>query len=151
MKAEKPNDFQIVLERRFAAPAGEVFRALTEPEKLKSWLSSPALRLVEAEVDFRAGGAWSYVFERKSGKRLEVRGKFHQVEAGRRWTSSEGYDFSPLEVEVETTLHEEGGATILLVATTYRTQAERDEDDDNVTSSAEEAYERLAKLLAAAE
>lgn len=151
MKVEKPDDRRIVLERDFAAPAGSVFQALTEPEKLQAWLSSPAMRLVEAEVDFRAGGAWRYLFERKSGKRLEVRGQFHQVGPGRHWTNSEGYDFSPLELEVATTLEEEAGRTTLRVVITYQTAAERDEDYDNVASSAAEAYQRLAQLLTAAE
>ncbi len=35
-----------------------------------------------------------------------------------------------------------------MTATSYATQAERDEDYENVAGSAEEAYDRLASLLA---
>lgn len=145
----KPTAREIFLERSYDAPLERVFRALTEPRQVGAWIGGATMPIVACDVDFRAGGAWRMVYERSSGKRLEVRGRYAEVEAPRRWTHSETYDFSPLELRVETTLREEGGRTHLKIALRYPTQQERDDDFPGVAGSAEEAYERLARHLAA--
>jgi uncharacterized protein YndB with AHSA1/START domain len=147
-RAERPTDRETVLTRSFAAPRARVFAALTEPALLAEWLAATGFRFAAGEVDLRVGGSLRYVFERASGRRIEVRGQFESVDPPRSFSYRESYDFSPLVVHVRTELGEHGGATTLRQVLTYDSQAERDTDFPGVAASSREAFERLARLLA---
>ena len=142
-----PSDTEIVLMRTFAAPREAVFAALTNAEQLAIWLNPTAMSLVSCEVDLRVGGKLRYVFERPNGRRIEVRGTFGVVEHPHRFAYVESYDFSPLEVQVMTTLEEAGDRTLLKQTLRYDSQLERDEDYPGVTESAEEVFANLDRYL----
>jgi uncharacterized protein YndB with AHSA1/START domain len=108
------------------------------------------MALVTCEVDPRVGGRLRYVFERPSGRRVEVRGTFEAVEPPHRYVYRETYDFSPLEVLVTTTLEESGGKTTFTQTLLYRSRQERDQDFPGVAASSKEAYAQLALYLARA-
>ena len=147
MKVTKPSDVEIVLTRTFAAPRPAVFAALTQPEHLLRWLGTKEMTLGACVVDLRVGGALRYVFRR--GRRdLEVRGVFTAVDPPERLAYTESYGFSPLVVQVATTLEEVAGGTRFVQTLTYASKAERDGDFDPVATSATESYARLESHLA---
>ena len=112
MQATRPSDNEIVLTRTFAAPLKTVFAALTEPQHLVRWMQTTDMSLVACEVDLRVGGTFRYVFQRRSGARIEVRGAYEAVDPRRGFTYRETYDFSPLKVLVSTELDAAGEETI---------------------------------------
>ena len=55
MATQTRSGAKLRLARTFAAPRERVFRAWTEPEALKRWLSPETHETPSAEVDLRAG------------------------------------------------------------------------------------------------
>ena len=45
------------------------------------------------EADLRPGGSFRYVFQRPSGKKLELRGAYKEIDSPNRWVYTETYDF----------------------------------------------------------
>jgi uncharacterized protein YndB with AHSA1/START domain len=150
MQAIKQGDRAIVLTRTFAAPRPRVFDALTRAEHLIQWMQPATMAMVECEVDLRPGGAFRYLFQRRPGRTLEVRGVFETVDSPATLGYLESYDFSPLEVRVATALEEARGATGFRQTIEYRTSQERDDDFPGVATSAAELYAKLERYLAAA-
>jgi uncharacterized protein YndB with AHSA1/START domain len=143
----KPTEREIEVAGTFAVPRGELFDAITSPKHLAHWMSAAGMSLVETHVDGRAGGSFRYVFQRPSGKKIEVRGAYSAFDAPRGFAYVETYDFSPLRIEVTTALEEAGGETRLTQTLGYASARERDEDFDGVATSSREAYAKLARYL----
>src|SRR6185503_11110819 len=104
MQVTKPSDRKIVLTRTFDAPRQKVFNALTKPDHVPRWFQPKQMSLVTYQADFRAGGTFRYVFQRPSGRKIEMRGDYTEVDPPRRWVHQETYDFSPLKLLVTTVL-----------------------------------------------
>ena len=138
-----------MLTRSFAAPRETVFAAMTQREHVLEWMKTASMAFVACDVDLRVRGAFRYVYQRPSGKKLEVRGVYKEVDAPRRWAYTETYDFSPLRIEVTAVLDEVGSRTAFKQTLRYASQAERDEDFDGVATSAAEAFDNLDRYLAA--
>jgi uncharacterized protein YndB with AHSA1/START domain len=143
----KPSDTEIVLTRSFPARREVVFAALTEAAHRSRWMTPTDMTLVTCEVDVRVGGSLRYVFERPSGRRLEVRGVFEVVEPPGRFVYMESYDFSPLKVLVTTILDRAEEKTVFTQTLRYASRRERDEDFTSVATSASEVYDTLERYL----
>lgn len=124
-----------------------LFTALTRPEHQKHWMAGDGLTLAESHVDGRARGSFRFVYQRPSGKRIEVRGAYTAFDPPNGFAYVETYDFSPLRIEVATVLEPAGNATMFRQTLTYASQGERDEDFDGVASSSREALTKLACYL----
>lgn len=146
-RVEQPSDRETVLVRSFSAPRESVFAAMTQPEHLMHWMAATGMSIAEGEVDLRVGGALRYVFQRRNGRRIEVRGVFEQVDPPQGFVYLESYDFSPLEVRVSTTFAESGSTTQFRQVLAYASKRERDEDFEGVATSSREAFLRLEKYL----
>jgi uncharacterized protein YndB with AHSA1/START domain len=97
--ATKPSDREIVLTRAFSAPRRAVFDALTQPSRIVQWMKPTHMTLVGCDVDLRAGGSFRYVFQRKSGARIEVRGAYQTLDPPRGFSYLESYDFASSAAE----------------------------------------------------
>ena len=148
MQATKPSEKEIVLTGTFAAPRQAVFDALTQKKHLVHWMKTKNMALVGCEVDARVGGTLRYVFQRPSGRKLEVRGVYTAFEPPRRFDYTETYDFTPLTVLVTMALDEEDGKTIFKQTLRYASKQECDDDFEPVSTSAKEVYPNLARYLA---
>jgi uncharacterized protein YndB with AHSA1/START domain len=148
MQDTTDGEHDLVLTRTFAAPRARVFAALTQPDQLVHWFGATGFTLATCDVDLRVGGRVRYVFQRDSGRRIEVRGELTAVDPPRGFSYRESYDFSPLVVQVRTALADANGATTLRQVLTYATTAERTADAPGVISSSREAWERLDRHLA---
>jgi uncharacterized protein YndB with AHSA1/START domain len=147
MQVTKQSDRNIVVTRTFNAPRQKVFDALTEPEQIPRWFAPKQMSLVSYESDLKDGGSFRYVFQRPSGKKIEMRGEYREVDPPHRWVHTEGYDFSPITLLVTTVLNEVGGKTVFTQTILYSSKDERDGDFDAVASSAADIYAKLAHYL----
>ena len=147
VRVTKRSDREVELSGTFAVPRQVLFDAITRPEHLKAWMSAGGMTLAEAHVDPRAGGSFRYVYQRPTGKTIEVRGAYRQFDPPRGFAYLETYDFSPLQIEVATALEESGGKTKLTQTLRYFSTKERDEDFEGVATSSREAYTKLARYL----
>lgn len=147
LRVAKTAEREIVIVGTFAVPRPVLFEMITEPEHLQRWMSAGGMSLAEVHVDGRAGGSFRYRFRRPSGAKIEVRGLYRSFDAPRGFAYLESYDFSPLEIEVTTTLEEVSGGTRFTQTLRYASSRERDEDFEGVAASSREAYARLARYL----
>ena len=147
VQVSKPSDREIVITASFAAPQQKVFEALTYEDQLPRWFQPSRMSLVTYAPEFKPGGTTRFVFRRPSGKTIEMRHAYQEIDAPRRWVHSETYDFSPIRLTVTTLLSEQRGSTTFTQTIRYASGAERDEDYDAVASSATETYERLDRFL----
>lgn len=94
---------------RIEAPAEIVFGMLTDADLLTEWMAR------EAQVDRRPGGTFRWVYENGD----VVRGQFVEIDAPRRLVLAYGWEepasrgIPPGSTEVEITLEELDGATLL--------------------------------------
>jgi len=92
---------QLRLERSFAAPREEVFRAWTEPEVLRRWwAAAPDWESTRAEVDVRVGGRYRLSMrDPQSGDEHTVGGEYVEIDPPARlvytWTWEGGDADSP--------------------------------------------------------
>ena len=65
-EASAEQDF--VITRRFDAPRTLVFRAFTEPERLRHWWGPTGFSWVSCTMDLRAGGTFHYCMRSPDGQ-----------------------------------------------------------------------------------
>jgi uncharacterized protein YndB with AHSA1/START domain len=105
------------IERRFAKPRENVFRAWTDPQVLKRWWCPPGWAPAEVEVDLRAGGCYRIGMRRESGSpAVYVCGSFVEVDPPARlvytWQWENAFEhMPPTRVTVE--FLSEGTATVV--------------------------------------
>ncbi len=86
-----PADDQILIERDFAAPAGLVWRAITEPDLVRRWWHAGRGEMTACEIDLRVGGRWRYAMRTYGDDIEEVafHGEFLEIVPGERIVSTE--------------------------------------------------------------
>ena len=140
-----PTDIQMT--RTFDAPRRLVIRAMTEPELIKKWLGNSRAAIVSAEVDFRVGGSYRYVFRRRDGIEFSFTGVYREIGEDR-VVHSERFDDNPEEAMITTTWVERGGVTTMTVAMRFSSQAVRDMVvATGMEAGAAESYDNLAALV----
>jgi uncharacterized protein YndB with AHSA1/START domain len=148
VQVTKAADREIVVAGTFAVPRPRLFEAITQPEHLMRWMGAAGMTLESAQVDSRAGGSFRFVFQRPSGRRIEVHGAYRTFDPPRGFAYLETYDFSPLRIEVTTGLDDAGSETQFTQTLRYGSTRERDDDFEPVATSSREAYARLGRYLA---
>ena len=76
---ESQSTFSLDLQHTFSAPRDRVFDAWTQPDQLMQWFGSPASKTTKADVDLRAGGAYSLEIESAQYGLIRVFGVFREV------------------------------------------------------------------------
>lgn len=138
-------------EREFDAPVAAVFRAHTDPERVRQWLGPHGYEMAIGEWQATDGGRWSYVHTDGRGGEFAFRGTFHTVRENELLVQTFEFLGVPDVVSVESVRFEDlGGRTRLVGHSVYPTVEAR---DGMVGSGMErgmgEGYERLDALLAA--
>lgn len=127
-------DTDMLVTRRFDAPAALVYRAWTTPEYVKRWWGFPTSEWLVCDIDFRVGGSWRFVI-RDQGQEVGFHGEYREIDAPKRLVSTEVYEgFPPPEgtgpddhAAVNTmTLEESDGVTTMTILTRYRQREHRD-------------------------
>jgi uncharacterized protein YndB with AHSA1/START domain len=141
-----PNE--IVMQRVFDAPRHLVIQAMTTPALIKRWLGGIRTVVTTAEIDYRVGGQYRYVFRLPDGHEFSFAGVYREV-SDERTVYSERFDDNPDEAVVTTTLTEADGKTTLHLVMTFPTQALRDQvAGTGMADGAGESYDKLDELLA---
>jgi len=122
-----PTDTTIEITRRFEAPVSMVWRAHTEPDLVKQWLTGPAGHsMPECEIDLKVGGQYRYVWA-WDDNRMSAYGTFHEIEPQRRLLLTETFDIFPdSETLVEQVFLEVDGQTTVTMSLRYDSKATRD-------------------------
>jgi uncharacterized protein YndB with AHSA1/START domain len=111
-----PSDLEILITRKFDAPAALVFKAYTTPELVKRWWGFHSSVWLVCEIDLRVGGSWRYVLVTADGFEVGFHGEYREIDPGRRIVTTEIYEGVPEEGEppfYELTLTEHDGRTTL--------------------------------------
>ena len=146
-----PTPTSIRIVRSFDAPVALVWRAHTEPELVKQWLTGPpGHSLPVCEIDLRVGGKGRYVWK---GPELEMgmTAEFQEIVEHERIVYTETYDAWPDGAStVSASFAESDGKTTVTVDIEYPTQQAR---DGAVQSGFEDgyaaSYDKLAQSLPA--
>ncbi len=122
MSLERTSDTELVITRKFDAPAHLVFDAWTRPEHVKRWWA-PASRgviMTQCEADVRPGGAYRYVLARGGDVVCAFSGRYVEVERPTRLVYTSVFEACPdAEVVVTASFEELDGATTLVVHELY--------------------------------
>ena len=73
------SDRELVITRVFDAPRELVWKAWTEPERIKQWLAPKDFTIPVAEGDLRPGGAWRSSMRKPDGTDLWLGGVYREI------------------------------------------------------------------------
>ncbi|WP_242895428.1 SRPBCC family protein [Actinomadura litoris] len=134
--------------REFDAPAGLVFRALTDPELIPRWLGPSTMTTEVVEYEVRPGGRYAYVHRGGEGEH-RFHGVFHAVVADERIVQTFQYDGSPDEVSLETLTFENlGDRTRMRIHAVYGSVEARDAMiESGMEHGVRDSMARLERLL----
>jgi uncharacterized protein YndB with AHSA1/START domain len=125
---EARGDLDIVITRRFDAPAPLMFAAWTTPDLVRRWWGYESQPLVVCEIDLRVGGAWRYVTrDNDTGTEMAWRGEYREIVPDTRLVSTELFEANPDAATLNTiTFAESGGVTTLTINVLHTTRTRRD-------------------------
>lgn len=116
--AEGPD---IVITRRFHAPAQLVYDAMTTPEHVRQWWGAGYGTMTDCEIDLRVGGRWHFAQTTPDGQEVSFSGEYLELAPPGRMVHTEKFDNLPDSEPstIVTTLTEEDGVTTLHAVCTY--------------------------------
>lgn len=150
LRMTTPTDTTIEIIRSFDAPVSIVWRAHTDPDLVKRWLTGPSGHTMpECEIDLRVGGAYRYVWEWADGC-MSAYGRFREIEPERRLLLTETFDIFPdSETLVEQVFSETGGRTTVIMSLHYDSKETRDGVlQSPMDEGLEASYRNLDALIA---
>ena len=163
MTAEKaqvtlPSDREVKVTRSFRAPRALVYRAYTESQLVRRWLSgTPGWSMPVCEMDVRVGGRFQWRWRSDDGKQeFGFSGEFRELVPAARIVHTEAYEPGSLgggypgePAIVTVAFVEEGGVTTVTTLIDYGSKDARDGAmKTGMTDGMEMSYQTLDKLLA---
>lgn len=127
-----PSDREILITRRFDAPARLVFKAWTTPELVKRWWGFDSSEWLVCDIDLREGGSWRYVTREEGGFEVGFHGQYRTIEAPHRIVSTEVFEGAPVPdpdaaAAIDTILFDErDGVTTMSIRVLHVAQEHRD-------------------------
>jgi uncharacterized protein YndB with AHSA1/START domain len=70
---------EVTVGRVIDAPPEDVFRAWTDPERIKRWFGPGEFTTPEAEVDLRPGGSYRFVMHAPGGDAMPISGRYEEI------------------------------------------------------------------------
>jgi uncharacterized protein YndB with AHSA1/START domain len=142
---------ELIITRVFDAPRRLVFKAWTEPERIKEWWGPRGFTTLSCEMDQRPGGVWRVRSRSPEGKDYVSQGVFRELVEPERlvfthaWVDAEGKPGH--ETLVTVTFAEQSGKTLLTFHQgVFESITSRDEHGEGWSS----AFELLAEYQAKA-
>ena len=122
-----PTDTEIVITRVVDAPRRLVWKAWTEPEHIRQWLSGlEGWTMPVCEMDARAGGAWRYVWRKDSRTEMAMAGLVREAVPPERLVTTERWGPEWPETVNTLLLTEAGGRTTITLTVLYPSKEARD-------------------------
>lgn len=141
----------MVVRRKFDAPAALVFDAHTKPELVRRWLTGPeGWSMTTCEIDLRPGGCFRYVLRNTAGQDLGWGGEFHEIERPTRIVHTELFDEDWTDGETLSTVSfiESDGVTDMIVTVRYSTKTAREKAmATGMEGGMRDSYDRLEEVL----
>ncbi|GHC61773.1 SRPBCC domain-containing protein [Neogemmobacter tilapiae] len=151
LQATASGAHEILFTRRFDAPLGRVWQAMTDPALIPKWLWARVAPMTLCEQDFRVGGGFRWVWTRADGGEMGVTGRFLEIEAPHRMVHSETFDedWTGGETRVTTELVALGdNLTEMRMIVWYSSDQARDAAMATaMVEGMDEAYQRLDAVL----
>ena len=121
-----PSDREIRIERGFAAPRDQLWKALTQADLLSQWWGRGNPVTVE-RIEPQRGGRWRFVEQSDAGPQ-GFEGRFREVEPPVRLVETFEWDGMPGHVAIQSMSLEQlgDGKTTLVTVMTFHTTEERD-------------------------
>jgi uncharacterized protein YndB with AHSA1/START domain len=107
------NVYELSLNKRCKAPVERVFAAWSSPEQVQRWFAPGDMKVAQADVDFRVGGAYRIVMQRPDGQQHIVGGVYRAIVPNERLLMSWSWENSGVTSEVEIVLRAAGEQTDL--------------------------------------
>jgi uncharacterized protein YndB with AHSA1/START domain len=151
MEVETRGELEIIVRRRFDAPARMVFAAHEKPELVKRWMYGPdGWGWEKCEIDFRPGGRFHYVWKHADGRVLGLHGAFREIERPTKIVMTETMEGGdPAQATVTTvTFREHAGVTTMTYAQVYASRETRDMMARNMPRGLEAGFNRLDVVFA---
>lgn len=122
-----PSDREILITRKFDAPARLIFKAWTTPELVKRWWGFDSSQWLVCEIDLRVGGSWRYVTREENGFEVGFHGEFREIDAPTRLVNTEVFEGMPEGGALDTiTFVEENGVTTMSINVLHSCKEHRD-------------------------
>lgn len=140
---------ELVITRVFDAPRDLVWKAWTEPERIKQWVAPRGFTIPVAEGELRPGGAWRSCMRQPDGTELWVGGVYQVIDEPKRlvlthaWLDEHGK--AGPETLVTVTFTERAGKTEMVFR---QSGFDTVESRDGHAGGWNECFDRLAELLA---
>jgi len=149
-----PSECELSWSRRFSAPIGRVFEALTRPELVQRWLLGPeGWSMPVCEIDLKAGGRYRYVWRRdRDSKLMGMGGVFQEVSVPTHVSFTEVFDEAWYAGHATGSyrLIDEQATTLLVQTMRYESRAVRDEVlRSGFETGIEKSHQRLDDIFAA--
>ena len=158
--AKKPAERVLVITRVFDAPRGLVWKAWTDPERMKRWWGPKGFTAPFAKIDLRVGGTLLYCMRSPDGKDYWNTGVYREIIKPERIVCTDSFadekgnvvpathygmsaDF-PLEMLVTVTFEEYEGKTKL---TLHHVGIPSGPDQDGAQQGWNESFDKLAENL----
>jgi uncharacterized protein YndB with AHSA1/START domain len=120
------SDTEIMIVRRFDAPADLVFDVWTTPEHVRNWWGWETDQMRVCEIDLRVGGTYRFVAG-QDDREVAFSGVYREIERPNRLVASEVYEPYPESESLNTlTLEEDDGVTTMTILVSHRTTEARD-------------------------
>ena len=144
-----PSDTEILITRKFDAPADLVFDVWTTPEHVRNWWGWETDQMRVCEIDLRVGGTYRFVAG-DDDREVAFRGVYREIERPHRLVASEVYEPYPESESVNTlTLEESDGVTTMTILVTHLTKEARDATiDSGMERGLQHSLDRVDRVLA---
>lgn len=144
-----PTDTEIMITRKFDAPAELVFDVWTAPEHVRNWWGWEKDEMRVCEIDLRVGGAYRFVAGDKD-REVAFRGVYQEIERPHRLVSTEVYEPYPESESINTlTLEEDDGVTTMTILVAHRSREARDATiASGMEKGLQHSLDRVDKVLA---
>lgn len=145
-----PSDTEILITRRFDAPAELVFGAWTTPELVKRWWGYENVEWLVCDIDLDVGGSWRWVF-RVNDREVGFHGQYREIARPHRLVSTEVFEGFPEGEALNTmTFEEVDGVTTMTMLVGHSRQEHRDMHiASGMESGMQISFDRLEDLVTA--
>ena len=145
-----PSDTEILITRKFDAPAELIFEVWTNPEHIRNWWGWERDEMTVCEFDLRVGGTWRFVTRNERAGEVAFNGECLEIDRPHRLVSTEVYEPYPDSAAVNTlTLEEHDGVTTMTVLVRHQTKEARDAHiGSGMESGLQHSLDRVDAVLA---